>query len=126
MLNHCETCVPKNETWNSHYVCSIERKILKKDWGNERVSRKNGFGSISYVLWEWVICWKIFWVSGRNLEQHQGMEQRFIWGRTFLEEGFWHSRKPFQHYIHLVIINSLLDDPLRPSSFSWMPFQIMW
>ena len=31
---------------------------------------------------------KAFWMSGRNFEQHQRMEERFIWGRSFLEEGF--------------------------------------
>ena len=95
---------------------------FKKDWDNERGSRINEYGGISYVLWEWITCWKTFWMSGRNFEQHQGMEERFIWGKKLLEGGFWHLRKPFQHYIHLVIINSLM---LRPCSFSWMPFQIL-
>ena len=35
-------------------------------------------GSESYVE-------KASWMSGRNFEQHQGMEERYIWGRTFLE-----------------------------------------
>ena len=52
---------------------------------------------------------KIFWMSGKNFEQ-----ERFIWGRLFLEEGFWHSRKPSQHCIHLLIRNFLLDPPHFP------------
>ena len=40
---------------------------------------------ISYVLWE-CICLKKNLDNRRNLEQHQGIEERFILGRTFLEE----------------------------------------
>ena len=68
------------------------------------------FGS-GYVL-------KKIWINRRNFEQHQGIEERFIWGRTFLEEKFLNSTKPCQHYIHLLIINSLLEDALRLYSFS--------
>ena len=36
------------------------------------------FGSGSYVE-------KAFWMIGTNFEQSQGMEETFIWERTFLE-----------------------------------------